>query len=96
MESENQHVYGALMDSVPCAWSRNGASAMARIRSRRHSDRALPRPTREGSLTSKWPAAAKNAFWLLSKGRVPLVWQSLSEADTCRRARRTFKACRPM
>ena len=53
MESENQHVYGARMDGVPCAWSRSGASAMARIRSRRHSDRALPRPTREGSLTPK-------------------------------------------
>jgi len=51
MESENQHVYGARMDSVPCAWSRPGADAMARIRSRRFSRRDLPRITRANSVT---------------------------------------------
>ena len=37
MESENQHLYGSRMDSVPCAWSHPGASAMARVVSRKHS-----------------------------------------------------------
>ena len=49
MESENQHLYGARMDSVPCAWSREGASAMSRVISRRASKRAVPRMTRERS-----------------------------------------------
>lgn len=51
MESENQHLYGARMDSVPCAWSRAGASAMARVVSRRRSRREIPRMTRSRSLT---------------------------------------------
>ena len=53
MESENQHLYGARMDSVPCAWSRPGASAMARLVSRRASRREVPRLTRSRSLTPK-------------------------------------------
>ena len=53
MESENQHLYGARMDSVPCAWSRPGASAMARVVSRKHSRREIPRMTRSRSLTPK-------------------------------------------
>ena len=53
MESENQHLYGARMDSVPCAWSREGASAMARIISRRASRRAVPRMTRERSASRR-------------------------------------------
>ena len=53
MESENQHLYGARMDSVPCAWSRSGASAMARVISRKSSKRRVPRMTRVRSLTPK-------------------------------------------
>lgn len=53
MESENQHLYGARMDSVPCAWSMQGASAMARIISRRHSHRAVPQMTRSRSMTPR-------------------------------------------
>lgn len=53
MESENQHLCGARMDSVPCAWSAEGASAMARVVSRRASGRDLPRVTRERSVTGK-------------------------------------------
>lgn len=53
MESGSRHLYGARMDSVPCAWSRPGASAMARIVSRRASKRELPRTTRSRSLTPK-------------------------------------------
>ena len=41
------------MDSVPCAWSRPGASAMARLVSRRASGRDVPRLTRSRSLTPK-------------------------------------------
>lgn len=53
MESENQHLYGARMDSVPCAWSRPGASAMARLVSRKASHREIPKMTRSRSLTPR-------------------------------------------
>lgn len=42
MEAENQHVYKSKMASVPCAWSEQGASDMARIRSRQASGRPIP------------------------------------------------------
>lgn len=51
MESENQHLYKSRMASVPCAWSRAGASHMARLRSRRGSGRPVPPRTRAGSAT---------------------------------------------
>lgn len=57
MESENQHVYGVRMDSFPCAWSVRGASDMARLRSRSVSGRAIPRMTRERSLSPRRRAA---------------------------------------
>lgn len=57
IESDNQHVYGARMDSVPCAWSVRGGSDMARILSRRASGRKIPRPTRAGSLSRRRRAA---------------------------------------
>ena len=53
MGAEQRHVHGCGMDSVPCAWSREGADAMARIKSRICSGRDLPRPTREGSSTPR-------------------------------------------
>lgn len=53
MESENQHLYGVRMDSFPCAWSPRGASDMARIRSRVHSGREVPRMTREKSASPR-------------------------------------------
>lgn len=53
MEAEQQHVYGARMDSVPCGWSVRGADAMARVRSRMASQRELPHLTREMSATPK-------------------------------------------
>lgn len=53
MEAEQQHVYGAGMDSAPCGWSIVGADAMARIRSRMASGRGLPRLTREPSATPR-------------------------------------------
>ena len=52
MESENQHLYGVRMDSFPCAWSRRGASDMARIRSRTHSGRSVPKMGREASMSA--------------------------------------------
>lgn len=51
MESENQHLYKSRMASVPCAWSRRGASDMARIRSRVRPGRKVPRQTRAGSVS---------------------------------------------
>lgn len=53
MESENQHLYSARMESVPCAWSRQGVSDMARIRSRIHSKRSIPRRSRTNSVTPR-------------------------------------------
>lgn len=53
MESDNQHLYGARMDAVPCAWSIHGASAMARIISRRESNREILRLTRKDSISQK-------------------------------------------
>lgn len=53
MEFENQHLYGARMDSVPCAWSAAGASAMARVISRRSSKRDIPRLTGARSVTRR-------------------------------------------
>ncbi len=53
MESDNQHLYGARMDSVPCGWSEAGACDMGRLVSRRESGRAVPRMTRERSATPR-------------------------------------------
>ena len=53
MEAENQHIYGVRMDSFPCAWSIQGASDMARLRGRSVSGRAIPRLTRNDSLSPK-------------------------------------------
>lgn len=53
IESDNQHVYGARMDSVPCAWSVRGGSDMARILSRRASGRKIPRLSRADSMSPK-------------------------------------------
>lgn len=53
MEPENQHVYGARMDSVPCGWSARGASDMARVLSRGFSGSPVPQPTRESSASPR-------------------------------------------
>lgn len=70
MESGNQHLYGVRMDSFPCAWSREGASAMARVRSRLHSGREVPRMTRAGSETPRRRARRerRELDWLGSQG----------------------------
>ena len=51
MEAENEHLYASRMKSVPCAWSVQGASDMARLRSRKFSGREMLYPTREESLS---------------------------------------------
>lgn len=84
MESENQHLYGARMDSAPCAWSRPGASSMARVVSRRRSHREIPRMTRSRSLTPKraeqreagiikalWPKGAGRTVESIGSGYLP-------------------------
>ena len=53
MEAEQQHIYGCRMDSVPCGWSVAGADAMARVRSRKYSERELPHPTRSQSASPR-------------------------------------------
>lgn len=52
MEAEQQHLYKVRMAAFPCAWSVEGADAMARLRSWVYSGSALPRRTREGSLSA--------------------------------------------
>ena len=47
MESENQHVYKSRMAGVPCAWSMQGASDMACIRSRQASGRPISHLSRD-------------------------------------------------
>lgn len=47
MEAEQQHMYKVRMGSFPCAWSPEGADAMARLRSWLGSGFALPPRTRE-------------------------------------------------
>lgn len=73
MESENQHLYSARMEAWPCAWSAQGASDMARIRSRIHSGRALPAQTREGSMSlraRRRREARELSFYSGNTGRV--------------------------
>lgn len=53
MEAENEHLYASRMKSVPCAWSEQGASDMARLRSRKYSGRQMLYPTREESLSDE-------------------------------------------
>ena len=53
MEAENEHLYASRMKSVPCAWSAQGASDMARLRSRKYSGRKLLYLTREESLSEE-------------------------------------------
>ncbi len=75
IESDNQHVYGARMDSVPCAWSVEGGCGMARILSRRASGRAVPRTTRAASASPRRRAAreAKMVRALERGGAGPMV-----------------------
>lgn len=75
MESEIQHLYSSRMESVPCAWSAQGVSDMARIRSRIFSKRALPRLTREQSITPhKRSHREKKMLEALSKkGAGPMI-----------------------
>ena len=47
IESESQHAYKSRMAGVPCAWSMQGASDMARIRSRQASGRPMPHLSRD-------------------------------------------------
>ena len=70
MEAEQQHVYGARMDSVPCGWSVAGAEAMARIRSRIASGRKLPRLTRELSATPRRRRQAESRAMKVLEGMV--------------------------
>lgn len=53
MEAEQQHLYKSRMAGVPMAWSREGADAMARVRSAAYSGMAVPPRTREGALSDR-------------------------------------------
>lgn len=53
MEAEQQHTYKSRMASFPCAWSMEGADAMARTRSWIASGRDVPRRTREESISPR-------------------------------------------
>ncbi|MDO5042744.1 MAG: hypothetical protein Q4D92_04465 [Slackia sp.] len=78
IESDNQHIYGARTDSVPCAWSIEGGSDMARILSRRASGRAIPRPTRKSSMSeAKRKAREEKALAALGRGGVGRMIESV-------------------
>lgn len=53
VEAENQHACKSRMASVPCAWSEQGASDMARIRSRQASGRPIPHLSPEERRSAK-------------------------------------------
>lgn len=60
MEAERQHTCKARMGSFPCAWSAEGADAMARLRSWLGSGFALPARTRESAMP-RWRSEAAGA-----------------------------------
>ena len=80
IESDNQHIYGARMDSVPCAWSVRGGSDMARILSRRASGREIPRVSRLESMPHR-KRDARNGKVLakLERGGAGRVVESVGE-----------------
>lgn len=79
MEAEQQHLYKSRMAGVPMAWSREGADAMARVRSALYSGMEVPARTREGALSDRRrargeaaaprPGAATAARALQSEGK---------------------------
>ncbi len=80
IESDNQRIYGARMDSVPCAWSIEGGSDMARILSRRASGRAVPRRTREGSMPeAKRKAREERVLAALDRGSAGRMLESVGK-----------------
>ena len=89
MEAEQQHVYGAGMDSAPCGWSIVGADAMARIRSRMASGRGLPRLTRELSATPRPGRLKRWRLWWTRRSR----WVSARGAGPS--TSRRWLACQP-
>lgn len=77
MESDSQHVYGARMDSVPCAWSIRGGSDMARMLSRRASGARVPKMTRAASMSEARRAAReKRVLAALDRGGAGRVLES--------------------
>lgn len=77
MESDNQHVYGARMDAVPCAWSIRGGSDMTRMLSRRASGAKVPKMTRERSMSeAKREAREKRILAALDRGGAGRVLES--------------------
>ncbi len=77
MESDNQHIYGARMDSVPCAWSIRGGSDMARMLSRRASGVRVPKTTRAASMSEARRAAReKRVLASLDRGGAGRVLES--------------------
>ena len=74
MEAENQHLYKSRMASIPCGWSVRGASDMARLRSRKYSNRKIPKMTRDRSLSERRRNARKrNIEKALNQGhKMPL------------------------
>lgn len=63
MESENQHLYKSRMASVPCAWTREGTSHMARLRSRRGRTARFPRERGPDPLLRSGAEGKRGASW---------------------------------
>lgn len=80
MESDNQHIYGARMDAVPCAWSIRGGSDMARMLSRHASGAEVPRTTRAASMSeARRIAREKRILAALDRGGAGRVLESEGE-----------------
>lgn len=78
MESDNQHIYGARMDAVPCAWSIRGGSDMARMLSRRASGASVARRTRAASMSKARRAARERKILAaLDRGGAGRVLESV-------------------
>ena len=74
MEAEQEHLYKSRMAAFPCAWSVEGADAIARVRSRRQSGRKLIFRSRQDTIPEEVKKAReKRIYEFLEK--TPLVFQ---------------------
>lgn len=79
-EFGSQHIYGVRMGSVPCAWSIEGSSDMARILSRGVSGGRVPHLARVGSMSpEKRDAREATILRKLEQGGAGRVVESVGE-----------------
>ena len=74
MEAEQEHLYKSRMAAFPCAWSVEGADAIARVRSRRQSGRKLIFRSRQDTIPEEVKKARKKRIYEFLE-KTPLVFQ---------------------